>query len=382
MSITLVFTHPQCVRVVTHKYIAKYIPRSVLGTLITEQIIEDLSTLTITDYSADEWDTCIAISKGLTPLYTSGDRIREVFQRYFGGKDTDLLWMECKEKYNGVCQGMLNLLSATAGATARVVVAPTQRAYALLRPLCTPNVIPFQLITLNDNFFQVCFDHGVPLFSGPNTFSVQQEGCTLYQARKYAVESVQRNGVRRLVHNDAYGNEGADLVRQYTGERVSPQHNDNWSYANDTGPTGPAGPAGPTGPTGPINGALTMYHHPCGDHCIITNPNISVKCLCFRYHRHGLGPGSRDHLLDHLISLSSLDEVRFVLGMANTVFSIHSVQFVDLVPNLPNPHTSEQYLLAHQVLSAHTFCDDDSVHTTSSGTNGLLMKVFVGFVRI
>lgn len=46
-----------------------------------------------------------------------------------------------------------------------------------------------------------------------------------------------------------------------------------------------------------------------------------MKCHFFAYAGRYLGPGSRDHYLESLIDLSSLDEVKFITAMSRTVFS-------------------------------------------------------------
>lgn len=90
-------------------------------------------------------------SMGHLPLIQLSEAVsRELYQRHFGGKLTDSLWFESKNNSNATCQAMLDLVAKPVSG---VFVVPDERAYSLFEPLCTPDMIPFQLITLNENFF-------------------------------------------------------------------------------------------------------------------------------------------------------------------------------------------------------------------------------------
>jgi len=310
-------------------------------------------------------DACVLVSKGKLPVYLSGDRLRELYQRYFGGKPTDTLWFDSKNSSNVTCQAMLDLTTKPA---AGVFVAPSEKAYFLLKPLCTPGMIPFQLITLNGNFFQVCFDHGVPLLAKDGNdicFSAHAEGTSLYEARDMALGVIEDQDIHRYIYNEKYGDVSAALVKEYSG---TSQGVGNTVRHEATGATGPSTPP--------------LYRAPCSDKCILSDPNITVKCHCFAYAGRNLGYNSRDHYLESLIALSSLDEVKFIKAVASTVFSQRGAKFVDLVSNVPNPHSSEQYLQAYELLKSCVFQEDCSIHNALVGGDLLLMKVFLGFVKL
>lgn len=381
---------PVSERVVKAKYVLKYIPDSCLGALMADPDIT-IDGLTITDYSAEEWDACVLASKGKLPTYLSGDRLRELYQRYFGGKPTDVLWFDNKKSCSVTCEAMLDLLTKP---SASVFVAPDQKTYSLFKPLCAPSlsrqsdggvIVPFQLITLNGNFFTVCFDHGVPLLSDANNvFSTHIEGTSLYEDRDMALGTLRAHGLHRYIYNEKYGEEHAILVEEYGapeksvgatyyGGDINTRSAPGRSAGANAGNVGTRGATGPVGPPIPPT---------CGDHCILVDPNITEKCRCFAYAGQCLGPGGRDHYLESLISLSSLDEVAFITGMARAIFFERRAKFVDLVPNVPNPHSNEQYQRAYELLKTCTLQPECSIHTAIVSSRGLLMQVFLGFVRL
>lgn len=328
--------------------IFKHAPHSHLALLLGDIDTGETKELTISDYSAEEWSICYAIAKNKHPLYPSGDRIREVYQRYFDCHPTDIPRDVLAKECDIVWQSALDFLRDQRKG---VFCAPSERVYRLLRPVAVnAGLVPFQLITLNDLPFVTCFDHGVPL-DKQAPFSPGATPKSLYQSRKLALSTITRYGTQSWSNQDADSATTEEKGARTRGPRV----------------------AAPTPET---------WERPCSEQCILINENIAQKCLCFTYHGTHLTSGCIDHYLGSLIDLSSLDEVRFIRAIACTILSKRGASFVDLVPSVPNPHDDGQYLQCRDLLLTAKFDGICSLQTTLVGTEMMRMDIFLGFVKL
>ena len=332
-------------------FLLEELPTSHLALCLGDTSLE-IDEISVPEYSSEEWDSCLLIKEGKLPLYPPRDRLREVYQTYFESKPTDVAWFALHRDTDVFCQGMLNILEQEKG----VFYAPSERAYRALKPnIVTQGLIPFQLVTLNDHVFLTCFDHGVP-FHTPSS--------TLFRARKEALESIKYRGTSVYMYNKKY--EVNTLGSYCTG---------GGRYSGDDATTDISLP-------GVVCLALPPPCDGSPDDCIIYNENIEKKCQCFAYPALYTGAGYKNHHLEQLVALSCMDEVKFIRALTHTLFyKSEENWFVDLVPNIPNPHADEEYSQAVSLIKQIEPEESCSIHTAV--VDGfLLMKIYLGFVKL
>lgn len=363
------------------KFIVKRIPESILGACIRDQVQCD--SIAITDFSPEEWDRCVLIAKGKAPLYlpgTYGDRIREVYQRYFGGHVLDNARISLVSSCDNVCQSALDLLSKSK----QIVYVSSEGAYSQLKDLAGyPNIIPLQMITLNGKPFMTCFDHGYPF--GEDGYMVDLitgQRTSLHRARNAALGVLRAKGVFEYTYVPEGVDERQELHKKYSMMDWAPAVHANMMqpvhyYGAGAGGQGATGATGPGGPPHPLAA------NPCCDQCIRNNEDIKEKCRCFAY-TSGRTHTHKDLFLESLIDLSSLDELKFIRSAAYVTFCDKSylVKFVDLVPNIPCPHTHEQYTVARAIVTRDMPPSSASIHNTIVAVDQIRLEIFLGFVRV
>jgi len=349
--------------------------------------------MVITQYTAYEWDVCLAIAEGLVKLYGQSDRIVDVYQQYFDRGELDearnQLIKDLSVELTDVEKLMKPkrvLVPATPTTSAKFVlcspdpgvVCVSERVYAASKAEALKSgLIPFQLITINDHQHALCFDQGMPIkyhgkITPPSSFA------NLRDARSKMLEKL---CVSRETNQPLYGDKYKDLLLlEYTLPKESRGFAGIRGCVGAIGDEGCVGPIGPRGPTG-AKGA-------CCAHCInFSKPDdVFKRCWCATYNTNKTPiAGCRDFRLEVMIDLCSLDEVKFIKATAEMIIAnkMDSARLLDPIPAMKLQHTADEYAAAEQqILLMDLWPHKKAIHTSLlSNMDDACLQVYVGFVR-